>query len=423
MGIGGSGISAVAALAKAYGYQVSGCDLAGISSFSRPLLKEGITIYNSHSPEHLKNTDIFCVTPAIFDLNPDHPEFLEAKNKKIMMTWQEFIGRFLMPDKFVIAVAGTHGKSTTTAMIGVLLEEAGLDPSVMIGATVLKWQRNYRVGKSKYFVVEADEFNDNFLHYRPNLLVITNIEMDHPEYFANFEAVLKSFQKLIKQMSNDGKLILFNNLRETRYSRLFSQTRLESIFYLDEGRGALKLKIPGEHNLWNATAALKVAEILGIDKSVAIRALNNFAGTARRFEFKGESGGAKIFDDYAHHPTEIRAMLQAAREKFPENLIWAVFQPHQISRLKTMLDDFAISFDLADKIVITDIFLGREKHRVGEVLSQDLVKKIQNKEVRHIGSLDEVVEYLKKNIKRGEVVINIGAGDIYQVSEKLIHLN
>lgn len=400
MGVAGSGISAVAAIAAYAGFKISGCDL-NLDSEYLSGLKSGLQFqcWEGHDPGHLQDVDLLIITPAVTSLDPKNKELLEAKKKKIpILTWQEFMGWYLQQDKFVIAVAGTHGKSTTTAMIGLILEKAGLDPTVEVGAIVPEWGRNFRLGGDRYFVCEADEFNDNFLNYHPDIVVITNVEMDHPEYFANLAAVKKSFAKFVGNLKPGG-------------------------FLVDQGKlpADTKLRVPGGFNRQNAALAWKVAARLGVDDKIICQTLEEFTGLGRRFEFKGEALGARIYDDYAHHPTAIKVTLEAARQKFPHQKIWLVFQPHMFSRTKYLFDDFVKVLQEApvDKIIILDIFPAREKDR-GLVSSRELVSAVGKKDVQYPGRLEEAVRYLTQNIKKGDIVINMGAGDIYRLSPILL---
>ncbi|MBI2330364.1 UDP-N-acetylmuramate--L-alanine ligase [Candidatus Daviesbacteria bacterium] len=357
LGIGGSGASAVAAIAEAQGFKITGCDLEPNNEFT--------TQFNSllvgHDPSHLTNIDILATTPAIFSLDPNNPELVAAKEKGIpVMTWQQFLGEYLVKGKFVIAVAGTHGKSTTTAMIAQLLEDARLDPTVELGAIVPKWGSNYRIGKSKYLVVEADEFNDNFLHLKPDITVVTNIEMDHPEYFKDFEAVKSSFKKFLLQT----KSTIIANLADPGVKQTLVLHPKGVNITIDYSKHLIDfpLQIPGQFNILNSSAVFQVGLILGIDPAVIKESLQNYKGVGRRFEYIGEYNGAKVYSDFGHHPTEIEVTINAAREKFPNQKIIMVYQPHMFSRTKALFADFVKVFQNlpADKIFIIDIYPSRE---------------------------------------------------------------
>lgn len=395
LGIGGSGASAAAALAQAQGYTVTGCDLYPENEFTTVFKSD--QMFTGHDPKHLENIDILTATPAIFSLDPHNPELIEAKKRHIpILTWQQFLGKFLTKGKFVIAVAGTHGKSTTTAMIAKILEDAGLDPTVELGAIVPWWKTNYHVGKGSYFVVEADEFNDNFLHFKPDITVVTNIEMDHPEYFKDFEAVKKSFAKFKSQSK-----------------KVFDKPDLKLIKF--------KLQIPGKFNVTNTSLAFQVGLALGIDPEIIRQSLASYPGVGRRFEYIGNYSGAKVYSDFGHHPTEIKVTAQAAREKFPKNRILLIFQPHMFSRTKALFDGFVSVFRNVpvDKTFIMDIYPSRETD-TGLVTSKQLVEAINKPNVTYIGSASETLERLKPEIKKGDIVFFMSAGDTDMLAKKLV---
>ncbi len=397
LGIGGSGASAVAAIAQADGYEVTGCDKDLTSEFLKPFDKK--QLFLNHNPNHLichseRFVDILAVTPAIFSLDPDNKELVRAKELGIkIITWQEFLGKFLSKEKFVIAIAGTHGKSTTTAMCAQILEDAGFDPTVTLGAIVPRWGTNYRVGKSKYLIIEADEFNDNFLNYTPDIAIVTNIEMDHPEYFKDLAAVKTSFEK-------------------------FTQSAKKTILAGHPWGG--KLTVPGEYNKLNASAAHQLGLELKIDPSIIKQSLENFTGIARRFEKVGEYHGALIYSDFGHHPTEIKVTMQAARQKFPDQKIYLFFQPHMFSRTKALFDDFVKVFqDLpVDGIVIFDIYPSREVD-TGLVNSEELVKAIDRPHV-YYAKWDEAKDEFAKYARPGDILFFMGAGDTDKWAKQLI---
>ncbi|MBI4036015.1 UDP-N-acetylmuramate--L-alanine ligase [Candidatus Daviesbacteria bacterium] len=425
LGIGGSGASGAAAIAQAQGYKVTGCDLYPENEFT--------TVFNSnqmfagHSPEHLAshigsgNVDILAVTPAIFSLDPNNPELLEAKKKGIpVLTWQQFLGKYLAKDKLVIAIAGTHGKSTTTAMIAQLLEDAGLDPTALLGAIIPRWETNYRIGKGKFFVVEADEFNDNFLSLKPNIAVVTNIEMDHPEYFKDFEAVKMSFYKFLLQTNQTAVV----NLTDPGIAEVAKNTMKHSgITYLDYSKNELgiDLKVPGGFNNLNAKAAMQVGLVLGIETNVIKQSLGNFTGASRRFEYIGEYNGAKVYSDFGHHPREIEVTAKAARQKFPDSRILLIFQPHMFSRTKALFDNFVnvLKNVPTDKTFIMDIYPSREID-TGLVTSKQLVEAINKPSVVYIGSASETLEKLKPKIQKGDIVFFMSAGDTDMLAKKLV---
>ncbi len=438
LGIGGSGASAAAALAQAQGYEITGCDLEPHNEFTTVFKAD--QLMKGHSASHLEsgNVDILAVTPAIFSLDPQNPELVTAKEKGIpVLTWQQFVGEYLTKDKFVIAVCGTHGKTTTTAMIAQVLEEANLNPTVLLGAIHPKWKTNYRTpsrhperseGSQDYFVVEADEYNDNFLHFKPDITVVTNIEMDHPEYFKDFESYKESFKKFLLQ--TNGTIVA--NLLDSNVAEVVRDVmktpgqkyhdRNKFVQYLDYSKNKMdfNLKIPGEYNILNAKAAMQVGLLLGIAPQIIRQSLNNYTGVGRRFELIGTYHGAQIYSDFGHHPTEIRETMQAARQKFPNQRIILVYQPHMFSRTKALFDDFVKVFKEipVDKIIITDIYPSRETD-TGLVTSQQLVDAVSyDTLVYH--SKDHLLQMLKDHVQKDDILFFMGAGDIDKMARKFI---
>lgn len=420
LGIGGSGASGAAAIAEAQGFEVTGCDLQPQNEFTT--LFKPDQLLAGHDPVHLENVDILAVTPAIFSLDSNNPELLAAKEKNIpVLTWQQFLGEYLTRDKFVIAVCGTHGKTTTTAMIAGLLEDAGLDPTVLLGAIIPKWKTNYRIGKSKYFVVEADEFNDNFLPTKADITVVTNIEMDHPEYFKDFEAVKESFKKFMIQT----RQTVLANLTDPGAAEVVKVAMKESgIQYLDYSRNELgvDLQIPGEFNRLNARATMQVGLLLGIDPEVIRKSLAGFTGAGRRFEYIGEYKMAKVYSDFGHHPTEIAKTMEAVREKFPKERVLLIYQPHMFSRTKALFDDFVKVFQHipADQTFILDIYPSREVD-TGLVTSKQLVDSINKPAISYLGSVTTALEKIKPEIQKGDVVFFMSAGDTDKLAKELVN--
>lgn len=414
MGIGGSGASAIAAITKSQGYKISGCDNNPYNEFTTNF--DSNTLYQGHSSNHLKDVDILAITPAIISLNPNNSELLAARTKGIeILTWQELMGKYLEKDKFVIAVCGTHGKSTTTAMIGLLLESAGLDPTVELGAIIPSWGTNYRVGKGKYFVTEADEFNDNFLSTHPDIAVITTIEMDHPEYFTDYISYKKSFEKFL----GTTKKTIIANLSDSGVKDVLAVPIKGRCKVIDYSAQPIKLnlQIPGNHNLLNATAAFQVGISLGIHPEVIQKSLENFSGIGRRFEYLGDSRGAKVYNDFAHHPTEIKVTLQAAREKFPDQKITLIYQPHMFSRTKALFNDFTkVLKDVpVDQAYILDIYPSREVD-TGLVNSKELVEAINKTSVQYLQTTKQLLDKLSST-GRGDVIFFVGAGNIYEAAK------
>lgn len=398
MGIRGTGMSTVAKIAKAYGFEVTGCDLK----------------LDGHSPDHLQNIDILCVTPAIFFQNNNHPEVELARQKNILMTWQEFMGRYLHKDKFVICVAGTHGKSTTTTMVGKLLIEANMDPTVEVGAVVPEWNGGDRIGKSKYFVSEADEFYSNFLNYHPDIVILNNIELDHPEYFKTTENMLDIFQKFIDQIKSSGTLIyntdspLVHKLKLPKNSIPYSALEFPK---------DLSLKIPGEHNKANAMGVIKLAEVLHVPNHVVNQALISFTGIDRRLQELGTVNGVTVIDDYANHPTAFASNIKALREKYSGKKIWAVIEPHTFSRLRAVLGEMPAALKDADHVIISKIFASRETDS-GDFTGADIAKVIPG--ALYIPEFPSIIQYLISNISSPAIILVMGSGNSDKLAREIL---
>lgn len=418
LGIGGSGASAVASIAPGYGFEITGCDKHLDNEFVRNF--DPKILFEGHSPDHLKDTDILAVTPAVFSLDPENEEIKSAKDRGIeVLTWQEFMGKYLERGKFVIAISGTHGKSTTTAMIGLMLEYAGLDPTVELGAIVPRWGKNFRVGKSKYFVTEADEFNDNFLVSRPDIAVVTSIEFDHPEYFKNLDAYKQSFCEFLMQSKEN----IVANLQDHGVIEVLASKgdpfRAKVIDYSKQLID-FPLKVPGDFNIYNASAAYQVGKLLGIDEENIKHSLMNYSGIGRRFEHIGIFNGVEVYSDFGHHPTEVKVNIDAARKLFPDKNLVVIFQPHMFSRTKALFDDFVNVFKEApvNQIIITDIYHSREVD-TGLINSQQLVEAINQDRVIYQPKAG-LVDFMKQHTKSGDLIFFIGAGDIDKLVRELV---
>ncbi|MDO8429534.1 MAG: cyanophycin synthetase [Candidatus Daviesbacteria bacterium] len=421
LGIGGSGASAVAAIAQANEFTITGCDIDPFNNFTKDFNSD--QLFKGHSADHLVNIDILVVTPAVFSLDPDNLEVNVARKNGIpVLSWQEFMGKYLLKGKFVIAVSGTHGKSTTTAMIGGILEDAGLDPTVEVGAIVPRWNSNFRVGKSKYFLTEADEFNNNFLFTRPNISVVTSIEMDHPEFFKDFGEYQMSFEKFL----GFTKETIVANISDIGVAEVLKgvvkQTGIKVLDY-SKSEFNLNLKVSGHHNQLNAAAAFQVGLELGIDPGVIKSSLENYQGIERRMEYLGEFSGAKIYTDFGHHPTEVKATIAAAREMFPNKKLMVIFQPHMFSRTKALFLDFVTVLKNlpVERVLIMDIYPSREIDR-GLIHSRQLVEAIKKDSVSYVGSKEEVLKILKNEFRGDDVIFFIGAGDIDKLARGLVKI-
>ena len=408
IGIGGIGVSALAQYYLTKNYKVSGSDLV-CSEIINILKKKGVKVFIKQKKENIsKDINLVIYSPAV---QLDNPELKTAKKLKIKcLSYPEALGK-LTKEYFTIAITGTHGKSTTTTMIALLLIKAGLDPTVIVGTKVKEFGNiNFRIGKSKYLIIEACEYEESFLNHSSDIAVITNIESDHLDYFKNFDNVKKAFTKFTKQIKKGGVLIT-----EKEYKNSKDAEKLKKI-----------LKVPGEYNIFNALAALAVARVLKISDKISFEALSEYSGCWRRFEIFKIIKPKKytLVSDYGHHPTELKAVLSAAREKYPNKKIYCIFQPHQYHRTYHLFDDFIKTLQIVsiDKIIITDIYdvAGREDRETKEkVNSQKLVNAINNPEVIYLLK-DKIIEYLEKKLKGGEVVIIMGAGDIYDITIQII---
>lgn len=419
IGIEGSGASAIASVAKAAGYKVTGCDRHLTGEYSS--LFDPETVFVEHSIEHLQGVDAVVLSPAIEIADPNHAELKAAKELNLeVLTWQQFLGKYLLENKFVIAVCGTHGKSTTTAMIGTVLTDAGLDPTVVLGAKVDAWGQNFRVGKSDYFVVEADEYNNNFMAYAPNITVVTNIDVDHLEYFKDFAHIQQSFEDfLIKTKETVVANLLDANVAET-VKWVMKQSGV-AVLDFNKIETNFDLKVPGAFNIVNAKAAFQVGLLLGIDTETILNSLNGYSGIGRRFEKIGSLNGALFYSDFAHHPREVFVTLEAARQKYPNKNLILIFQPHLFTRTKLLFNDFVDVLQKApiNRGVIVDIFASRENDP-GDISSKMLVDLINMGTIEYQATVKEALHQIQQNLNNNDVVILMGAGDIDRIGREFL---
>jgi UDP-N-acetylmuramate--alanine ligase len=438
VGIGGIGLSAIARVLHGWGYKVSGSDRQP-SSLTDALIAEGITVYTGHRPEQVLGADIVVVSSAI---PADNPELLEAGRLGLPVVKREqFLGD-LTRGKLTIAVAGTHGKTTTSAMIAWILLEAGLDPTFIVGGVLQNLGTNAGAGAGPHFVIEADEYDRAFLGLRPNVAVITALEHDHPDCYPTFESMRLAFVEFTGQIVDGGLLVICAEDVESKRlgdQCLAQSRRLEwyglepagdwwaegvqvgnnaafEVWHHDRRLGTCALQVPGRHNVLNALAALAASSAAGVEFGLAAAALTRFRGTARRFEIKGHVAGVTVVDDYAHHPTEIEATLAAARLKYPGRAIWAVFQPHTYSRTAALLGDFATAFANADHVVVTPVYAAREFDTLG-VSGDDVVRLMVHPDAQYVQTLEDAARVVLDRVQAGDVVITLGAGDGYLIGE------
>jgi UDP-N-acetylmuramate--alanine ligase len=425
IGIGGIGVSALARYYLAQGHKVSGSDLVS-SEITKALEKLGAKIFiGKHKAKNLpEDANLVVYSPAVEEKNP---ELKKAKKLKIKcQSYPQALGE-LTKNHFTIAVCGSHGKSTVAAMVGLILTKAKFDPTVILGTKLREFgDSNCRVGKSKYLVIEADEYKESFLNYWPQIIVLLNIEYDHPDYFKNLHHYILAYKKFVSHLPKDGILVANKDDKNTF---LTFKKRKKVIWYslIEKESKKLRkvLKIPGEFNVSNALAALKVARILKIPDKISFKTLSQYKSSWRRFDEKRakiDNLKFTIINDYGHHPTQVKVTLEAAREKYKDKTIWCIYQPHQYQRTYYLFDNFVKVFKEhpVDKVIITDIYTvsGREsKEIMRRVNAQKLVEAIKKENVIYLPK-EKIINYLKKNLKGGEVVIIMGAGDIYNLTLK-----
>lgn len=418
IGVGGVGVSAIARMARLKGIKVTGSDVSMNKMAERIQTIHG-KIFIGHKRENLpQDTDMVVYSPAITE---DNPEMIYAKELNIpTYSYPEILG-IISKDMHTIAVSGTHGKTTTTSMLAELFIYGNLDPTVVVGGLLKKQEDNFVLGSSKHFIVEACEYKESFLNLTPNILIILNIDNDHLDYYGTIENVKTAFKKLIEKVPDDG-YIIYNGDDENVLDVLGNaSTNAKKLNYLDV-KAEIKLSVPGEHNLKNAKAAFTVARLNGITENVALKILKNYTGTWRRFDFMGNTKtGALIYNDYGHHPTEIKATIAAAEQLYYDNRIFVVFQPHLFSRTKLLLNDFATAFDLADEVIITDIYAAREKDD-HSIHAKDLVDAINKKiiKAKYVNDFDNIKKYLELKAQKDDIILLQGAGDVYKIGEEIV---
>lgn len=398
IGIGGIGISALAKMVLSRGIKVSGINDDDSPKTLDPLKDVGVDIFYKSENRELPDADMYVYSDAWIYRGPEIIEQAKKTGKPVL-SYFEALGEFAKEYK-VIAIAGTHGKTTTTAMAAEILIDAGLDPTVIVGSFVKKFNSNFRAGKSEYLVVEADEYNRHFLNFHPFIAVITNIEADHLDCYKDLNDIKNAFDVFLLKSKN----------KITDYTR-----------YLDK---VPKLSIPGVHNRMNAALALAIADMLGISKEKAEESISKFAGTWRRLEKRGETKeGLIIYDDYAHHPTEIKASIEALRELYGvgEKKITVLFQPHLYSRTKALFNDFAKCFKGVDNVLLLPIFFARED-KDESISSEKLASAIilAGEKAKAFTDFNLAESFIKElNLKEGDIFVTMGAGEAYKVADKL----
>lgn len=416
IGIGGIGMSALARHFLAEGVSVSGSDRSP-SPITEALEEEGVRFFPSQIKKNITpDIDLVVYTEAMAH---DHEELVAAQaigSKTI--NYFEALG-LVANDYYLIAVAGSHGKTTTTAMLIDIFEDAKLDPSAVVGSLRSRTGKNYRRGRSKYFIVEACEYKRDFLSLKPNILIITNIEAEHLDYYKDLDDVINAFHSFAATVPETGFIIC--NPKDPAVKKAVegvSAKIVDATIFLDL---SMPMRVPGLHNRMNAAQALACAAKVGIDEDLATETLERFTGTWRRFERKGTTAsGALVFDDYGHHPTEIAATIAGAREFFPDKKLMVVYQPHMYSRTYALFDDFVAALAKADELILLPIYAAREENESG-VTSERLAEKIAEFiPAQSVSIFGEAVRMVEKNADDNTVVVVMGAGDVYKVAENLV---
>ncbi len=441
VGIGGIGMSGIAEVLINMGYEVSGSDLRTTEITNR-LDRLGATIFSGHHPSHIEGADVVVYSSAV---KLDNPEVVAAEESKIPVIPRAEMLAELMRMKYGVAIAGTHGKTTTTSMIASVLRGGGLDPTIVVGGRLRGIDTNAKLGEGEYLVAEADESDKSFLKLSPTIAVITTIDEEHLDNYRDLKEIEDTFlafankvpfygcailcldeepiQKIIPQITR--KVVTYGLISQADIvARDVELNGFKSAFKVKangDELGGLTLKIPGEHNVSNALAAIAVGLELGVEQGAILQALGEFAGVRRRFEVRGEERGVLVVDDYAHHPTEVELTLRAARRGWKGRII-AVFQPHLYTRTVALAERFGRSFYHADEVVITDVYPSREDPLPGvngELIAR-AARDFGHRQVTYIEDKRSIGGHLLEMVKRGDMVITLGAGDIYKIADELV---
>ena len=442
VGIGGAGLSAIARVLLERGFAVSGSDQRE-NEYTAELRKAGAAVAIGHDPEHVRGAELVLISSAV---PPNNPEVVAAQEAGIPVVKRAAMLGALMTDSVGIAVAGSHGKTTTTGMVAQILVEAQLDPSVIVGGNLPRLGTNGRAGSGPHFVVEADEYDRMFLGLRPQMAVITNLEYDHPDLYPTPEAYEEAFAEFVRLLPEDGLLVIgaddqhlvgWAHDLEKPVKRIVTYgvehgrwrgvdlrpNQLGGTDFVvqreDETVGLARLRVPGRHNVSNALAAIVLATEIEIAFSTIRSALADFGGIGRRFQVLGEIGDVAVIDDYAHHPTEIRATLAAARQRYPGRRLWAVWQPHTFTRTRRLLEDFATSFTDADRVITVDIFRSRETDSLG-ISGAAVAAALEHDDAQYAGDLAEAAQFILERLKPGDVVLTLSAGDANRVGYNVL---
>lgn len=445
IGIGGISMSGLAHVLKHHGFTVSGSDQRP-SAITKDLEAIGIEVMSGHATKHITpDMDLIVYTAAI---SVDNPEYLQGKELGIpVIDRATLLGEIMSNYPYSIGVSGTHGKTTTTSMLANVLLAAEKDPTISVGGLLDAIDGNIRIGTSDCFLTEACEYTNSFLKFYPYIGIILNVEEDHMDFFKDLADIRQSFRTYAEQVQKDGYLIVNNAIDqldditkglECRVitcgidddSANYYATNIQHVNHVlptfdvmknNTCLGRIEMNIPGRHNIENAVCAFAAADCLNISFEKIAKGLYNFKGTKRRFEYKGNLNGITVMDDYAHHPTAIKANLEVLKQ-YPHEKLWVVFQPHTYTRTKAFLEDFAKSLALADQVVLTDIYAAREVDP-GDVHSKDIVNLMKEtmEEVTYLPSFEDIEKYLLENCSPGDLLITMGAGDVYTLGENLLN--
>lgn len=443
IGIGGISMSGLAEILINQGYKISGSDIKA-SNITERLSQLGASIYIGQCGENINNPDLVVYTAAV---KADNPELMTARELKITCIERStLLGQMMLKYRFNINISGTHGKTTTTSMVTMIMLEAGLDPTVHIGGELAAIGGNTKIGGSKYFISEACEYVESFLQFHPYLAVILNIEADHLDYFKDIDHIKEAFIKYVSLIPEDGYVIACIDDKNT--ASILDRVKCNRITYGIKSENAnwkakdisfdergyasfsllkddqkitrIELNVTGIHNVNNAIAAAAACHTLGCAPESIKSGLMRFTGTKRRFEVKGMKKDIRVVDDYAHHPSEIAATLKAAKN-ISHNKIWCVFQPHTYTRTKALLNEFAHAFHDADTVIVSDIYAAREADK-GEIHSKTLTDRINEagSNAVYMPGFDQIADFLKNNASAGDLILTMGAGDIYKVGEIIL---
>ncbi len=443
IGIGGSSMSGIAEMLNTWNFEVTGSDVSH-TAITDKLIEDGIDISFNHDIFKVDHADLVIYSAAIKE---DDVELKRARELGIeTLERADFLGEITKAFRNTICISGTHGKSTTSGMVALCFMEAKLDPSIQIGAEITELGTNYRCGKSDYFIIEACEYVGSFLRFFPKAEIVLNIDDDHLDYFKNLDNIKNAFGNFVKLIPDDGVLVY--NLDDENSENISKNTKAKIVTFGINNKKAnfvaknisfnangcptfdcyynglffktYTLNVPGKHNVYNALACIALCTEFGIDRNDIRTALKKYHGVKRRFEYVGEVDGASVYDDYGHHPTEIKAVSDIVNKK-EKNHSWVIFQPHTYSRTQEHLDEFAEVLTNFDNIIVTDIYAAREKNVFG-VSSKDIVDRIEklNRKAYYIPDFDDIIDFLKRNVKEGDLIVTQGAGTITNLAHELV---